>query len=107
MKYLLTFLLFIGCSKPTPTIDQTTLSRSLSFEKYLDYALSRNAENKKWEIIYLDQISQATEHNDTEAIEFFTEEHSKLFLDLPEWMKKEVGYAPSWNEKINLPKIKQ
>lgn len=100
MKYLLIFLLFIGCTTHTPTIKDTKLSRSISFERYIDYALHQNAENKKWEIIYLDQINQAIEHNDTEALEFFTEEHSKLALDLPEWMKKEIGYAPSWNEKI-------
>ena len=104
MKYLLIFLLFIGCSKDYPNIGNTQLSRSASFQRHIDQTLKTNADNKKWEIIYLDQINQAIEHNDTEALEFFTEEHSKLSLELPEWMKKEVGYVPSWNEKINLSK---
>lgn len=102
MKYLLILLLFIGCTKHTPTIKDTTLSRSASFQKYIDETLKSNAENKKWEIIYLDQINEAIEHNDTEALEFFSEEHSRLSLQLPEWMKKEVGYVPRWNEKIQL-----
>ena len=102
MKYLLIFLLFIGCRTHTPTIEDTALSRSVSFQQYIDETLKSNAENKRWEIIYLDQIEQAIEHNDTEALEFFTQEHSRLYLDLPEWMKKEIGYVPSWDEKIHL-----
>ena len=97
---MLIFLLFIGCTTHTPTIKDTKLSRSVSFQEHIDETLSKNAENKKWEIIYLDQINQAIEHNDTEALEFFTEEHSMLSLELPEWMKKEIGYSPRWNEKI-------
>ena len=102
LKYLVVVLLFLGCSKNKPTIGDTRVSRSASFQVYIDKALELNLENKKWEVIYLDQIEQAKEHNDTEAFNFFTEEHSKLNLFLPEWMKREVGYVPRFDEQLQL-----
>ena len=91
----------MGCTHP-PTPQDTGLYRSAQFQNDIDNLLLQNAQDKKWEIIYLDQINLAIEHNDTEALEFFTEEHSQLDLVLPEWLKKEIGYMPSWNEELNL-----
>ena len=52
-----------------------------------------DAENKKWEKIYLEEISIAEENQDVDAYRFFLSEYIRIpRLKIPEWMKKEKGY---------------
>ena len=72
----------------------TKLSRSAEYQEEIDALLAADAENKKWERIYLLEIGAAQEHNDFEAYGFFLEEFLRIpRLKLPDWLKKEPGYV--------------
>ena len=89
-------MLTTGCihSVKKPHISQTETIRSAEFQQEIDQLLSLDRENKKWEHIYLHEISTARENDDQPAYKFYTIEYLKLpRLILPEWMKAEPGYV--------------
>ena len=68
--------------------------RSPQLQKEIDELLAKDAENKKLEKEYLEQIRIAQENNDTQAFEFFFQEYidvERLFI--PEELKKEPNYV--------------
>ena len=78
-----------------PVIEDTKLIRSLEYQKEIDDLLAIDAENKKWEKIFLKEIAAAQKHDDYGAYQFFLEEYLNVpRLRLPEWMKDEPGYVP-------------
>lgn len=88
-------ILLTGCIHTNKTTESdTTISRSIEYQKEIDTILSADAENKKWEEIYLKEIASAQENNDRDAYKFFIIEYIKLpRMRLPEWMKKEPNYV--------------
>jgi hypothetical protein len=72
----------------------TNLSRSKEYQKEITALISIDAENKKWERIYLKEIAAAQDNDDTIAYKFFIVEYINLpRLRLPKWMEKEPGYV--------------
>ena len=106
MKFLLSLvlILFAGCKSITscflielegPFPEDTKLLRSPEHQKEIDALLAADAENKKWEKVFLKEIKAAQRNNDLGAYYFFFEEFMRIpRLILPEWMKKEPGYVP-------------
>ena len=76
-------------------LEDTKLTRSPEYQSEIDTLLAADAENKKWERIYLKEIAAAQHHQDYEAYKFFLKEYVLIpRLILPEWMKKEPGFVP-------------
>ena len=85
------FLLLIGCNKPVQ--ENTKVSRSAEMQEEINILLEKDAENKKLELEYLEQIRIAQENNDTEAFQFFLQEYVEVDrLEIPEELKKEPNY---------------
>ena len=75
--------------------EDTKLIRSPEYQKEIDELLAADAENKKWERIFLKEIQAAQENSDVEAYQFFLREYlTAPRFKLPEWIKKEPGYVP-------------
>jgi hypothetical protein len=88
-------LLLTGCnySAKLQPID-TKVSRSVEMQKEIDSVLAKDAENKKLEKEYLEEIRRAEENNDQEAFKFYLSEYVKVQrLKLPQWIKKEPNYV--------------
>ena len=84
------FLIEVG-NGPDP--EDTKFTRSEEYQKEIDTFLAADADNKKWEKIFLKEIQIAEENLDTGAYRFFLEEYIRIpRLRVPEWMKKEEGY---------------
>ena len=78
-----------------PSREDTKLIRSAEYQKEIDTLLAADAENKKWEKIFLREIAIAQKNDDYGAYQFFLEEYINTpRFKLPEWMKKEPGYVP-------------
>ena len=73
----------------------TRLTRSPEYQKEIDELLAKDAENKKWEKVFLNELRAAQKNDDYGAYEFFLEEYinTPRFI-LPEWIKKEPGWVP-------------
>tara|TARA_B100000886_G_scaffold303110_1_gene233553 strand:- start:3841 stop:4098 length:258 start_codon:yes stop_codon:yes gene_type:complete len=55
--------------------------------------LIKDKENKKLEIMYLNEIRSAQENNDSDAFQYFFEEYLKVErLQIPEHLKKDKSY---------------
>ena len=102
MRYLAvaTYLLICSCVHiPGLKVSDTELSRSPEMQIEIDAILAEDAENKKWERLYLKELVIAQENNDQEAFKFYVVEYIKLpRLVLPEWMTKEPNYVPPVSE---------
>jgi len=92
---ILLILILTGCShssnlKPT----DTKISRSAEMQAEIDLVLAKDAENKKLEKEYLEEIRIAEKNNDQEAFKFYLSEYVKVErLKLPKWIKKEPNYV--------------
>lgn len=76
------------------TKEPVSTPRSPQLQKEIDELLAKDAENKKLEKEYLEQIRIAQENNDTEAFEFFFQEYIDVErLSIPEELKKEPNYV--------------
>jgi len=87
----------VGCKSttPYPVPSDTKLVRTPEYQKEIDALLELDADNKKWERLYLREIAFAQDNDDSAAYEFFLIEFIKIpRLVLPEWIKKEPGYVP-------------
>ncbi len=108
MRYILAGLLLLtgscrtitSCFISTETSPErekhdTKLSRTDAFQAEIDRLLAEDADNKKWERIYIKEIKAAQKHQDRDAYRFFLSEYLKIprFI-LPEWLKKEPGFVP-------------
>jgi len=89
-------ILFSGCSAAKKlTIEDSRLNRSPEFRREINELLSADAENKKWERIYLTEITIAQKNDDMDAYKFFFKEYINIpRLRLPDWMKLEPQYVP-------------
>lgn len=86
------FLIELSSNHPSP--EDTKFTRSLEYQKEIDRILAVDAENKKWERIYLSEITTAQENNDNDAYKFFIVEYINIRrLILPRWLKDEPGYV--------------
>lgn len=100
MKALTTCILLVvtGCNItkiPTPSITNTTVSRSEAYDLEIRELLKIDADNKKWERIYLQEIRIAQKNDDHDAYKFFIKEYISIpRLILPKWMHSEPGYVP-------------
>ena len=90
-------ILFSGCNTTKKlTIEDARITRSPEYQKEVTELLAADAENKKWERIYLTEITIAQENDDMEAYKFFFKEYIQIpRFRLPEWMKSEPQYVPS------------
>mgnify|MGYP001221752640 CR=1 FL=1 len=69
-------------------------ARTEEMQKEIDELLAKDANNKKLEKEYLEQIRIAQENNDTQAFEFFFQEYIGVErLHIPEELKKEPNYV--------------
>lgn len=88
-------LLLTGCNysvKLQPS--DTKVSRSAEMQEEIDSVLAKDAENKKLEKEYLEEIRIAEKNNDQEAFKFYLSEYVKVQrLKLPQWIKKEPNYV--------------
>lgn len=81
-----------GCVNKT-SVHDTQINRSQQYQHEIDQLLATDAENKRWEKIYLLEILAARENQDQAAHNFYMLEYLKLpRLDLPDWIKQEPGY---------------
>ena len=79
-----------------PAISDTKFTRSAEYQKEINIILARDADNKKWERIYLTEIAIAQKNDDMESYKFFVKEYIMIpRLRLPEWLKSEPQYIPS------------
>ena len=84
-----------------PVIEDTTLTRSPEYQAEIDTLLAADAENKKWEKIFLKEIAAAEKHQDWNAYQYFLREYIIIpRLKLPEWLQKEPGYVEGINDKF-------
>jgi len=92
---LLIILFLTSCyHSPNLTPELTEFSRSAGMQKEINRLLERDADNKKLEKIYLEEIRLAEENNDQDAFKFYLSEYVKVErLKIPEWMKKEHNYV--------------
>ena len=80
--------------------EDTKLIRSPEYQKEIDELLAADAENKKWERLFLKEIEAAQKHQDWAAYQYFLREYIITpRLKLPEWIQKEPGYVPGINVK--------
>jgi hypothetical protein len=87
--------LFLIESSRAPSPEDTKLTRSEEYQKEIDELLAADAENKKWERIFIKEIEVAQKHEDWDAYQFFLREYIITpRFKLPEWVKKEPGYVP-------------
>lgn len=103
MRCWITVLLLLtyGCvhTKNDLSNSDTQLTRTAEYQKEIAAILAEDAENKKWERIYLKEIAVAQDNSDHDAYKFFIIEYIKLpRMVLPEWMKKEEGYVEPVSE---------
>jgi len=72
----------------------TTITRTIEYQQQIDCLLSRDAENKRWTRIYLQEIDAAMNNNDIPAYVFFVGEYERTPLEIvPEWLRSEPGYV--------------
>ena len=99
---IITFLvlsLFSSCLQSNKDLKEeakepVSTPRSPQLQKEINELLAKDAENKKLEKEYLEQIRIAQENNDTEAFEFFFQEYIDVErLSIPEEFKKEPNYV--------------
>ena len=81
-------------NKPVPA--DTELIRSPEYQKEIDELLAADAENKRWEKIFLKEIAAAEKHQDWDAFQYFLREYINTpRFKLPEWIQKEPGFVPA------------
>ena len=74
--------------------EDTKVSRSTEMQQEIDTLLAKDAENKKLEREYLQEIKIAEKNNDQEAFRFYLSEYVKVErLKLPDWIKQEPNYV--------------
>ena len=98
MKTIINLFLILaltGCNHSSNLIPtDTKVSRSVEMQEEINLLLAKDAENKKLERQYLEEIRIAEENNDQEAFKFYLSEYVKVErLKLPEWIKKEPNYV--------------
>jgi len=77
------------------TKQDTLPTRSIKYQEEIDTLLALDADNKKWERLYLREIAIAQDNDDNTAYEFFIIEFIKIpRLIIPEWLQDEPGYVP-------------
>jgi hypothetical protein len=99
MRYIILAIssLIAGCVHPVnnPVPADTKNTRSSEYQKEIDTLLALDADNKKWERLYLREIARAQDNDDDGAYKFFIIEFIKIpRLILPEWITKEPGFVP-------------
>ena len=91
----ITSCFIIAESTNQPVIEDTKLIRTDEYQAEIDSLLAADAENKKWERIYINEIRAAQKNDDLGAYQFFLAEYIKIpRYILPAWMHKEPGYVP-------------
>ena len=71
-------LVVTGCNItkiPAPSVTDTTVSRSEAYDLEIRELLKIDADNKKWERIYLKEIAVAQDNLDHDAYRFFLLEY--------------------------------
>lgn len=103
---LLAVMFFAGCKSITScfiidldevplNIESTYIHRSEAYQKEIDLLIAIDAENKRWERIYIKEIKIAEHNLDRDAFKFFMTEYINIpRLRVPKWMWSEPGYAP-------------
>ncbi len=91
---LIIFLLLTGCNHSA--IIET---RSAEMQAEIDDLLARDAENKKLELEYLEEIRIAQKNDDQEAFRYYLNEYIKVErLEIPTELKKEPNYFQGGNK---------
>ena len=98
MRHIIAVVYFAICGcvyNDNVTKSDTKLVRSAEYQEEIDTLLALDADNKKWERLYLKEIALAQDNDDSAAYEFFIIEFIKIpRLIIPEWLLDEPGYVP-------------
>lgn len=93
--YLTLCFLVLSCSQTKKLKpEDTKVARSTDMQKEIDAVLARDAENKKLEREFLEEIRIAQDNNDSDAFRFFLTEYVNVQrMKLPDWIKEEPNYV--------------
>ena len=82
-----------GCQSGLKPSDTTT-TRTTEYQQQIDDLLARDAENKRWARIYLQEIDAAIANDDMLAYVFFVNSYEQTPLEIvPQWLRHEPGYV--------------
>ena len=92
MRWL--FLILLTSCQPKLKPTDTTLTRTTVYNQEIGELIARDAENKRWARIYLQEIDAAMANDDIPAYVFFVGEFEKIPLEIvPEEFRGEPGYV--------------
>jgi len=87
-------LLSTGCNSTKLTPEQTKLSRTAQHEQEIQELMARDAENKHWSRLMLQEIDTAIRNDDFPAYIFFLAEYENIPKEIvPEYLRSEPGYV--------------
>ena len=87
-------LILTGCTITKLSPEQTKLSRTVQYEQEIQELIARDAENKRWARLMLQEIDVAIQNDDYAAYIFFLNEYENIPKEIvPEHLRSEPGYA--------------
>jgi len=87
-------LVLTGCNSTKLTPDQTSLRRTSEYNQQIQQLISRDAENKRWARLMLQEIDVAIQNDDYQSYVFFLREYENIPKEIvPEHLRNEPGYA--------------
>lgn len=92
---LFLMLLLVSCqSTHNMQSSMTRVCRTVAYQQEIDHLIMRDAENKRWARIYLEEIDAAMLNDDIPAYVFFVGEYEKIPRDIvPVHLRNEPGYT--------------
>ena len=94
MRWLLLLLLTSCNSIKTLEPEDTCVRRTVEHQQEIDQLIAKDADNKKWARIYLQEIDAAMANDDMPAYVFFVGEFEKIPLEIvPVEHRDEPGYV--------------
>ena len=90
--FLLLFLVSCNIKSLKPT--DTKITRTDEYQQQIEQLIAKDAENKRWARIYLQEIDQAIKNDDMPAYVFFIGEFEQIPLEIvPPAFRDEPGYV--------------
>lgn len=90
----LTCLFLVSCNASTLTPAQTSLARTPEYDREIKQLIVKDADNKKWSRLILQEIDIAIKNDDYDAYIFFIDEYMKIPKEIvPPGLRDEPGYV--------------
>lgn len=94
MRFLLILLLLTSCSTVLLKPQQTSVNRTDEFQQEIDELIAKDAENKRWARLYLQEIDAAMRNDDIPAYVFFVAQYEQIPKEIvPKHLRNEPGYV--------------